>query len=113
MHRLLVVFASLAVVGFGSTAHAQSTNAQSTNAKASDSWSQPAHASSVHDSGGPRSVNPSPQNHFKFKDDRSQGGQDFRPDPNRPQSINDTSPLDNNGRPAANCASDPRQSKCH
>jgi len=106
MRRSMILLASLVLAASAQVASAQSTS------QASDSWSKPASASTVKygDSRGGSQAQSSP---FKFKDSKPHVQDGARPDPNRPQAINDNSVFGDNERPAANCATDPRQSKCH
>ncbi|HEX7813599.1 hypothetical protein [Dyella sp.] len=103
-----IVFASLALVVSLQGAHAQSAS------QASDTWSRPASSSTVQYGQGNRNAGAAQDSHFKFKSITPHVNDTGRPDPNRPTAINDNSRiLDDNGRPAASCASDPRQPKCH
>ena len=107
MHRSSVLIASIVLALMVQAAAAQST------AQASDSWSKPAGASTVKYGDSSRSSDQQQSGHFKFKDNRPHVDDGARPDPNRPKAINDNSVFGDNERPAANCAADPRNSKCH
>lgn len=106
MHRSLVLIASMTLAMTAQAATAQSAG------QASDSWSKPASASTVKYGDNSRGGDQQ-QGHFKFKDSRPHVTDTGRPDPNRPKAINDGSVFGDNERPAANCAADPRDSKCH
>ena len=107
MRRLSVLIASVAVALAAPLAGAQSAG------QASDSWSKPASASTVKYGDSNRGNDQQQDAHFKFKDSRPHVTDSARPDPNRPKAINDGSVFGDNERPAANCAADPRDSKCH
>jgi hypothetical protein len=103
----MTLLASLALAAAAQAASAQSTS------QASDSWSKPASASTVKYGDSSRGGSQAQSSPFKFKDAKPHVQDGTRPDPNRPQAINDNSVFGDNERPAANCATDPRQSKCH
>jgi len=106
MRRSSVAIVSAVIALAMQAGHAQSTS------QASDSWSKPASASTVKYGDNSRG-NDQQAGHFKFKDSRPHVEDNGRPDPNRPKAINDSSVFGDNERPAANCAADPRDSKCH
>lgn len=107
MRRSFVLIASVVLALAAQAASAQSA------AQGSDSWSKPASASTVKYGDGSRGNDQQQNGHFKFKDNRPHVADGARPDPNRPKAINDNSVFGDNERPAANCAADPRNSKCH
>lgn len=107
MRRSFVSIASLVLVLTAQAASAQSAS------QASDSWSKPASSSTVKYGDSNRGNDQQQNGHFKFKDSRPHVDDGARPDPNRPKAINDNSVFGDNERPAANCAADPRDSKCH
>jgi opacity protein-like surface antigen len=107
MRRSSVLIASVLLALAAQAASAQSAT------QASDSWSKPASASTVKYGDSNRASDQQQNGHFKFKDNRPHVTDTARPDPNRPKAINDNSVFGDNERPAANCAADPRNSKCH